>query len=124
MNTHYELLRGPFSTADAGYPVILLESGYLRIEYRDWQERVVKLSFHEVAAFSWDDADAAIDENHRDDCSYIVHHSPWLARHRQTGALAPSTGHQHYKLCFNAVGVLQVLATRLEVLPAPSTSDE
>jgi hypothetical protein len=124
METRYEPLREPFSIADAEYPQITSERGCLRVVFRDWQEKVVSLLFHDVAAFSWDDGDAAVDRNHRDDCSYIVHDSPWLARHREVGSLMPSGVCRHFKLCFNAAGVLQVLASRLEVLAEPSVAPD
>lgn len=112
----YEPLREPFSTADAEPPQVISERGCLRVVFKDWQQKVVTLLFHDVAAFSWDDGEAAINANHRDDCSYIVHDSPWLAKHREVGTLMPSENHRHFKLCFNAAGVLQVLASGLEFL--------
>jgi hypothetical protein len=119
METRYEALGVPFSTADAEYPRIIAEGRSLRVTYRDWREELVALVFHEVAAFSWDDGDAAVDLTHRDDCSYVVHNSPWLTRHRELGTLTPPEEYRHFKLCFNAVGVLQVLAARLEVKTEP-----
>ena len=124
METRYEPLREPFSTADAEYPQVTSERGCLRVVFRDWQEKVITLLFHDVAAYSWDDGDASVDTNHRDDCSYVVHNSPWLARHREVGNLLPSEDHRHYKLCFNAAGVLQVLASRLEVLAEPKVTPD
>jgi hypothetical protein len=124
METHYEPLREPFSTADAEYPQVTSERGCLRVMFQDWQEQVVTLLFRDVAAFSWDDGDAAIDANHRDDCSYIVHDSPWLARHCEVGTLTPSQDYLHFKLCFNAAGVLQVLASRMEVLAEPKVAPD
>ncbi len=122
METRYELLGAAFSTADAEYPRIITERGSLRVTYRDWREELVALVFHEVIAFVWDDGDAAVDLAHRDDCSYVVHNSPWLSRHRQVGTLTPSESYRHFKLCFNAAGVLQVLAARLEVKTEPDAT--
>lgn len=124
METRYEHLGESFSTADAEYPKVISERGYLRVWFRDWRAKVVTLLFHDVAAYSWDDGDAAVDANHRDDCCYIVHDSPWLARHREVGTLMPSEDHRHFKLCFNAAGVLQVLASRLEVLAEASVATD
>ncbi len=124
METRYEPLGAPFSTADAEYPRISAERGGLRVTYRDWREEVVALLFNEVVAFSWDDGDAAVDPAHLDDCSYVVHNSPWLARHREVGTPTPSEEHRHFKLCFNAAGVLQVLATRLEVKAEPAAAPD
>jgi hypothetical protein len=124
MDTRYELLGESFTTADAECPHIVSEDGCLKVTFRDWREQLVTLLFHEVVAFSWDDGDAEIDSNHRDDCSYIVHESQWLARHRAKATVMPSDDHRHFKLCFNAVGVLQVLSSRLKVVAEPGAASE
>jgi hypothetical protein len=119
MEPRYEPLREPFSTADAEYPNLVLERGQLRVSFRDWRERSVTLLFQDVVAFSWDEGDAALNATHRDDCCYLVHDSPWLARHREVGTVMQEVDCRHFKLCFNAAGVLQVLASKLEVLAQP-----
>jgi hypothetical protein len=111
----FELLGESFSTADAEVPVLAYESGTLRVRFRDWREREVEIMFREMVAFSWDDGDAACSIDHRDDASYIVAGSTWLARHIAAGTVPQSGGHRHYKLCFNVVGVLQVIAESMEV---------
>jgi hypothetical protein len=115
----YEPLEMPFSTADAEDPRIHFERGRVRVSYRNWQEKPVVLLFHDVVAVSWDDGDAALCAEHRDDCSHIVHESPWLARHREAETIMPSEDRRHFKLAFNAIGVLQVLASTLEVVFEP-----
>jgi hypothetical protein len=120
MGIRFEPLEVPFSTADAEHPRIVAECGRLRVTYRDWREEVVALVFHEVVAFSWDDGDAAVDRAHRNDRSYEVQNSPWLARHDEVGRLMPPEQYRHFKLCFNTAGVLQVLAARLEVKADPN----
>ena len=124
MSNDYEPLRESFSTADAERPQIVSERGDLRVTFRDWREETVKLVFYDVAAYSWDDRDAAIDPAHRNDDCYVVRDSQWLARHREVGTVMPTEAYRHFKLCFNAAGVLQVLASRLEVSTEkiPSTS--
>lgn len=124
MDNDYEPLHASFSTADAEYPQIVSDHGFLRVTFQDWREKTVGLVFHDVAAYSWDDGDAAIDTGHRDDCCYVVRDSHWLARHREVGTVMPSEGHRHFKLCFNAVGVLQVLASRLEVSTDEGTATD
>jgi hypothetical protein len=122
METRYKPLGESFSTANAECPRIVSEHGCLCVTFRDWREQVVSLMFHDVVAFSWDDGEAAVDAAHRDDCCYAVQNSPWLARHREVGTLTPSEDHRHFKLCFNAAGVLQVLASRLEVSTKPGAA--
>src|SRR5947207_15796288 len=102
METRYEPLGESFSTADAECPQVISERGCLRVVFRDWREKLVTLLFHDVASYSWDNGEAAVDANHRDDCCYIVHDSPWLARHREVGTLMLPEAHRHFKLCFNA----------------------
>jgi hypothetical protein len=121
MEPCYEPLGQSFSTGDAVYPHIELERGCLQVTFKDWREKTVTLLFHDVVAFSWDDGDAALNASHRDDCCYIVHESPWVVRHREVGTLTPSEHRRHFKLCFTAAGVLQVLASTLEVVAGPGT---
>lgn len=122
METRYEPLRESFSTADAGYPHIVFDRGGLRVTFQDWREKPVTLQFHDAVAFSWDDGDAAVNASHRDDCCYLVHESPWVARHREVGTLMQANDCRHFKLCFNAEGVLQVLASALEVVAGPAST--
>jgi hypothetical protein len=119
----YEPLEMPFSTADAEDPQILFEDGRVRVAYRNWQAKPVVLLFHDVIAISWDDGDAAQSAAHRNDCSYVVHESLWLVRHREAGTIMPPEDRRHFKLGFNAIGVLQVLASRLEVVSEPSVPE-
>jgi hypothetical protein len=115
MPESFEPLVESFSTADAEAPVLAYEWGFLRVRFRDWQGRKVEVAFIDVAAFSWDQGDAACSGSHRDDASYIVVGSDWLQRHIEVSTITASEGHRHYKLCFNAAGVLQVIATELKV---------
>ncbi len=89
--------------------------------YRDWQEKLVELLFHDVVALSWDDGDASLSADHPDDRAYVVLDSPWLARHREVQTIMPTEERQHFLLGFNAVGVLQVLASSLEIVATPGT---
>lgn len=112
----FQSLNASFSTADAETPVLAYERGSLRVRFLDWQERCVELVFHEAVAFSWDEGDAAWCATHRDDACYIVAGSDWLRRHIDVGTIESASGHRHYKLCFNAAGVLQVIARSLDVV--------
>ena len=111
----FEPLDEPFATADAQAPVLAYDGETLQARFLDWQERAVQLTFLEVVAFSWDDGDTAACQGHRDDTSYIVSGSEWLRRHIDVGTINATGSHRHYKLCFNVVGVLQVIAAELRV---------
>ena len=116
MPESFEPLNMPFSTADAELPLLTYEDGHLRVTFLDWREQDVILRFQGVAAFSWDGGDALCSDAHRNDTSYTVAGSDWLHKLLGLGEITASEGHRHFKLCFNAVGVLQVISTCLEVL--------
>jgi hypothetical protein len=115
MPESFEPLNMPFSTADAELPLLTYEDGQLRVTFLDWREQDVILRFQGVAAYSWDSGELW-SYAHRDDTSYAVAGSEWLHKLLDLGEITASEGHRHFKLCFNAVGVLQVISTCLEVL--------
>jgi hypothetical protein len=116
MPESFDLLNVPFATADASRLVLSYEQGQLRVSFVDWQEQSVILLFRDVAGFSWDDGEASQSAAHRDDTSYTIAGSDWLRQQLDIGTITVSEGHHHFKLCFNAVGVLQVISTGLETL--------
>ena len=112
-------LRVPCSTADAGAPTLRFDRGVLHVSFLDWREAAVRLAFHDVVGFSWDEGDAARTPDCRDDsCSQVIG-SAWVDRHRAVGTSHPSADHRHYRLGFNAAGVLQVIAAGWEVRSGP-----
>jgi hypothetical protein len=105
--------RWPRVSSYSGHPTLTFERGQIKLSYADWKEQQVQLMFRDVIAFSWDEGDAASSVEHRDDLSYTVAGSEWLQRHLAVGVIESVEEYRHYKLCFNAAGVLQVLATAL-----------
>lgn len=63
----FELFDPGFSTADAEYPSIELRSGDVTLDFLDWQNRPVRVYFHDVAGFRWDDEPDLARNNLRDD---------------------------------------------------------
>lgn len=98
-----------FTTADAESVQLEFDGCDLTLRCIDWQEKPVRHEFREVLAYRWGQDQGA--EGIRDDCAYEVEGSPWLAREAELAA-APPEAYAHYKLCFNACGVLDVLALR------------
>ena len=111
----FEPLHESFSIADADAPCLIYTQGLLHVRFKDWREQEVELRFFDVIAFSWDEGEAALDKAHRDDASYLVIGSEWLKRHIDVNNVYADERHHHYKLCFNAAGILQVLAQSLKV---------
>ncbi|EGR0694062.1 TPA: hypothetical protein I7264_25825 [Vibrio parahaemolyticus] len=109
-----KLLNLEFSTADAEYPSIHQEEGDLLVDFKDWQEKVVKLHFSDIVAFKWQMV-FDLHEGERDDCCYEIHGSSWLIKHVQSEIINDHEGYKHYRLNFNEVGQLDVIAINLRV---------
>jgi hypothetical protein len=107
------------STADAEGVEMHFDGGDLVLSFMDWQEVPRQLIFREVLAFRWQDFD---ETGIRDDTTYEVLESEWLAQQADLqGVNADLGNYAHYKLCFNAIGILDVLARRLT--PEPEDID-
>jgi hypothetical protein len=96
------------STADAESVELRFINADLHLSFIDWRDLPRQLVFRNVLAFRWQE----FDENDiRNDAAYEVTESEWLARQADL-QLVSSTEYAHYKLCFNAIGMLDVLASR------------
>ncbi|WLQ16562.1 hypothetical protein O5O45_11585 [Hahella aquimaris] len=102
-------LNVPFSTADAEAIKIHSEKGELTLCYQDWREQSVEIRFNDVVAFKWSEAMKLLD-GERDDLCYEICDSDWMKRYCHQG-LIDEKSHRHYKLNFNDMGQLEVLAT-------------
>jgi hypothetical protein len=96
------------STADAERVVTRFENGDLHLSFVDWQEQPRSIMFCDVLAYRWQELDDAVP---RDDTTFEALESPWLERQAKLQAV-PVNEYAHYVLCFNACGVLDVLARR------------
>jgi len=106
------VLDAGFATADAENVCVDYKSGRLVLRFIDWQNRVITIQFIDVAAYCWQD-DAKLPRDVRDDEPYEVGESPRVRELSELGAVWGA--HRHHKLCFNACGVLDVVATSLSV---------
>lgn len=97
------------SPADAEQVALRLEKGDLYVSFVDWKEEPRSLIFRDVLAHRWQELDDPVP---RDDTTFEALDSPWLARQAQLQGVS-ADGYAHYVLCFNACGVLDVLARRL-----------
>ena len=108
------LLQPPFSVADASYPNFSLRDGQLILEFVDWRERPVHVRFTNAAGVKWQELDSPGPED-RDDATFEIVGSGWLAKYLETASRVTGDGLLHYRLCFNASGVLDVLAASMEL---------
>ncbi|XAL99352.1 hypothetical protein OT109_17450 [Phycisphaeraceae bacterium D3-23] len=99
-----------FSTADAERVQLSFDGSDVQLTFVDWQEVPRDHSFLEVLGFSW--SEELDDSSIRDDVVYEVVDSPWLASQLELNAIDDPYSYVHYKLCFNACGVLDVLCKR------------
>lgn len=98
-----------FATADAEAVQLQFDGANLVLEFVDWREQSVRRVFEGVLAFRWGEDTCGAP---RDDMSFEVESSEWLRREAQLQSVRVDD-HAHYKLCFNAAGVLDVLAARV-----------
>jgi len=106
----------PFSTADAESVEAHLVAGRLDVRFVDWQRRPVRLAFSDVVAFKWDPLGS--EGAPRDDEPYELLDSPWIAELQSAHQIGSPESARHFKLCFNAASVLDVIARELTVLAA------
>lgn len=106
-----------FSTADAELLTLLFQDGNLVVEFKDWQERHVHVTFPDAVAFSWGD-EPVLPDNVRDDCCYEVLDSDWLGTLVEHGAIDDPKPYKHYLLCFNACSsCLRVASLHMVIAP-------
>ncbi len=110
MTTLYSQLEPGFSTADAEHPALEHRDGNLTLQFVDWHGEQIVVRFSDAAAFRWQN-DENLPPGIRDDTVYEVKQSPWIGELRDLDAITDK--HRHFKLCFNANGVLDVVAVDL-----------
>ena len=113
MTVSYVPISNGFSTADAEMPSITYSLGKLAVHFVDWREHSVSLEFTNVNAFKWQDGTDSL-VGVRDDTSYEVINSPWVA---ELAASNPEFANsRHFKLCFNTIGVLDVVSESIAIV--------
>jgi len=113
-----KLLNPQFAVADAENPKFSYTGDELYLSFVDWHEEEVRVVFKNCVAVKWQNADSTGPED-RDDCTYEIHNSEWLKLHLDQRMIEPNEKHRHFKLCFNAAGVLEVIATEMELDAQP-----
>jgi hypothetical protein len=114
MSESAKLLEPGFSVADAEYPKFALRDGILTLEFVDWQKRRVHVRFSNAAGVKWQEVESSGPED-RDDSVFEIDGSSWLAEYLANDARTSAEALRHFRLCFNACGVLDVLASSMEI---------
>ncbi|PCJ55341.1 MAG: hypothetical protein COA79_21095 [Planctomycetota bacterium] len=109
-----KIIQPGFSTADAEYPEIIIESNGIVLKFVDWQENKVEILFAEAVAYKWQTIETLI-EGEADDCSHIIEDSEWVNEHINQDIIGPNDNYIHYKLNFNSTGQFEVISANLVV---------
>ena len=104
-----------FSTADAESVSLSLCKRNGILEFIDWHEQPIKVMLVDTIALKWQEADSFGSED-RDDMSYEIMDSVWLMEHISQHIIDPGKGYRHFKLCFNAAGILEILCREMKVV--------
>jgi hypothetical protein len=110
MGEHAHLLEPGFSVADAEYPSFVLKDGVLVLEFIDWRRHRIRVVFSNAAGVKWQEIELRGPES-RNDRTYEITDSAWLRSYLDQGARSVADQLRHFKLCFNAYGPLEVLAS-------------
>ncbi len=110
-----ELINPGFSIADAEYPELQLIQGVLHLRFKDWKEQQVAVEFHEVFAFSWQEAEQSLLDDEPYDGVCEIHESELKARHESVGSIPHGQPSRHLRFNFNACGQLEVLCASFTV---------
>jgi hypothetical protein len=103
-----------FSVADGDRIKVAYENQALRVSFVDWQEKPVSFSCHDTIAFRWQEAEYTLSQNERYDSSHEIINSVWLRQHEDQNMTWGGLTFHHYKLNFNAAGILEMICSRIE----------
>ena len=109
----YQIIDLGFSTSDADNPDLRFTGGDFSFSFTDWREQPVRFIAAEVCTFSWVDEGAISDI--RDDVTYEVFDSELMQKCYSSSIISPRDGYRHFKLCFNAIGVLDVVCKKISL---------
>jgi hypothetical protein len=107
-----------FSVADGEKLKVSYESQALRISFVDWQEKPVVFLCRDTIAFRWQEAEYLLSDQERDDSCYEIIGSTWLRQHEEQHMTWEGPTFHHYKLNFNAAGILESIFPELRGLPS------
>ena len=109
----YNIVNLGFSTADGERPELQFIGGDIQFSFIDMGGHPVRFGASDVRAFSWvEELDI---QGLRDDIAYEVEGSEIIEKYRRWNLLSPEDDYHHFKLCFNAAGVFDVVCKTITV---------
>ncbi|OMH26650.1 hypothetical protein [Motiliproteus sp. MSK22-1] len=113
MSQNIEIIDLGFSVADAEDITFKFDGADLVLEFNDWKEKHVTIRCENTLGFKFQNAEYELSGSERFDSCHIVHDSEWLEEHLKQGEAWESEKWLHYKLNFNAAGVVEILCSKL-----------
>ena len=113
MSQTIEVIDLGFSVADAEDIAFKFDGSDLLVEFTDWQETRITIKCENTLGIKFQNAEYELSELERFDSCHIVHDSDWVREHLKQGEAWSGENWCHYKLNFNAVGVMEILCAKL-----------
>ena len=112
MSQYAEIIDLGFSVADAEGIKFRFDGENLYLEFTDWQEESAIVRFENTIGYRYQLAEYSTCDNESYDSVHIIKNSDWLKTHREQNEAWDDVQWYHYKLNFNAGGVIEVLCTK------------
>ena len=106
MEEKAELIDPGFDIADGEDVNYSFDGDKLVFKFTDWKEQEIVVECENVIGFKYQWATYEYLSEERFDSSHIIHYSKWLQEHIRQGETWNEKKWCHYKLNFNAAGVM------------------
>lgn len=113
MNEIAEVIDLGFHIADGENVRYSFDGDKLIFKFIDWKEQTITVACENVIGFKYQQATYEYLPDERFDSVHIIHHSEWLQQHINQGETWEGKKWQHYKLNFNAAGVMEILCSSM-----------
>ncbi len=108
-----EIIDPGFDIADGEDVGYSFDGDKLTFRFTDWKEQHIEVECKNVIGFKYQWATYEYFPEERFDSSHVIHHSKWLQQHIKQGEAWEGEKWQHYKLNFNAAGVMEILCSSM-----------
>ncbi|MEJ1364541.1 MAG: hypothetical protein RPU42_05500 [Candidatus Sedimenticola sp. (ex Thyasira tokunagai)] len=114
MKEKAEIINPGFDIADGEDVRFSFDGDKLRFEFTDWKDQKITVECQNTIGFKYQWATGEYLDEERYDSSHIIHHSKWLKQHTKEGETWEGEQWGHYKLNFNAAGVMEILCSNIK----------
>ncbi len=114
MEEKAEIIDLGFDIADGEDVCYTFDGDELTFTFTDWKEQTITVKCNNTIGFKYQWATGEYLPEERYDSSHIIHHSKWLKQHIKQGEAWEGEQWQHYKLNFNAAGIMEILCSNMQ----------